>query len=48
MVVGKDKDKNSSTKIKIKNKFNHSYKDIPDEKLDEVIEYLAFIKKDEG
>ena len=34
--------------LKIKKNFNHSYKDIPDEKLDEVIEYLAFIKKDEG
>tara|TARA_B110000459_G_C16379246_1_gene389028 strand:- start:23 stop:250 length:228 start_codon:yes stop_codon:yes gene_type:complete len=34
--------------LKIKKKFNNSYKDIPDEKLDEVIEYLAFIKKDEG
>ena len=34
--------------LKIKNKFNHSYKDIPDEKLDEVIEYLESIKKDEG
>ena len=34
--------------LKIKKKFNNSYKDIPDEKLDEVIEYLALIKKDEG
>jgi hypothetical protein len=34
--------------LKIKKKFNYSYKDIPDKKLDEVIKYLEFIKKDEG
>tara|TARA_B100002019_G_C21146248_1_gene535815 strand:+ start:731 stop:958 length:228 start_codon:yes stop_codon:yes gene_type:complete len=30
--------------ICVKNKFNASYKDIPDEKLDEVIEYIKFLK----
>ena len=34
--------------LKVKNKFGVSYKDIPDEKLEEIIEYLEFIKKDEG
>ena len=31
--------------ICIKNKFNQSYKDIPDEKYNEVIEYINFLKK---
>ena len=29
----------------IKNKFNASYKDIPDKKFDEVIEYIENLKK---
>ena len=29
----------------IKNKFNASYKDIPDEKFDEVIKYIENLKK---
>jgi len=29
----------------VKNKFKVSYKDIPDEKLDEVINYIEFLKK---
>ena len=28
-----------------KSKFNASYKDIPDEKFDEVLEYIEFLKK---
>ena len=31
--------------ICVKNKFNASYKDIPDEKLDEVIKYIEFLKE---
>ena len=31
--------------ICVKNKFNASYKDIEDEKLDEVIKYIDFLKK---
>ena len=31
--------------ICVKNKFNASYKDIEDEKLDEVIKYIKFLKK---
>ena len=31
--------------ICIKNKFNQSYKDIPDEKYNEVIEYINFLKE---
>ncbi len=31
--------------ICIKNKFNASYKDIDDEKLDEVLSYIEFLKK---
>ena len=34
--------------LKVKNEFGVSYKDIPNEKLGDVIEYLEFIKKDEG
>ena len=34
--------------LKVKNKFGLSYKDISNEKLEEVIEYLELIKKDEG
>ena len=30
--------------ICVKNKFNLSYKDIPDEQLDEVIKYIEFLK----
>ena len=29
----------------IKEKFSSSYKDIPDEKLDEVLKYIDFLKK---
>ena len=31
--------------ICIKEKFNASYKDIPDEKFEEVLEYVDFLKK---
>ena len=31
--------------ICIKNKFSQSYKDIPDEKYNEVIEYIDFLKE---
>ena len=31
--------------ICIKNKFNASYKDIEDEKFEEVLEYIEFLKK---
>ena len=31
--------------ICIKNKFNVSYKDIPDNKFNEVLQYIEFIKK---
>ena len=31
--------------ICIKNKFSQSYKDIPDEKYNEVIEYINFLKE---
>ena len=31
--------------ICVKNKFSASYKDIPDEKLYEVIEYIEYLKK---
>ena len=31
--------------ICIKSKFNASYKDIPDEKFDEVLEYIEFLKQ---
>ena len=31
--------------ICIKNKFNASYKDIPDGKYEEILEYLEFLKK---
>ena len=31
--------------LEIKNKFNLSYKDIPDAKFDLVLEYIEFIKK---
>ena len=31
--------------ICVKNKFNASYKNIEDEKLDEVIKYIEFLKK---
>ena len=29
----------------VREKFNSSYKDIPDEKFDEVVRYIEFIKK---
>ena len=31
--------------ICVKNKFKSSYKDIPDEKFDKVIDYIKFLKK---
>ena len=31
--------------LEIKNKFNRSYKDISDEKFDQVCEYIKFLKK---
>ena len=31
--------------LEIKNTFKSSYKDLPDEKFDEVIEYLVFLKQ---
>ena len=31
--------------ICVKNKFNSTYKDIPDEKFDEVINYIKFLKE---
>jgi len=31
--------------LEIKNKFNRSYKDISDEKFDQVYEYIKFLKK---
>jgi hypothetical protein len=34
--------------LKVKNNFGASYKDLPDEKYDEIIEYLNLIKKNEG
>ena len=34
--------------LKIKSNFGSSYKDLPDEKLDEIKEYLNLIKKNEG
>ncbi len=34
--------------LKVKNKFGSSYKDLPDESLPKVIEFLEFIKKNEG
>ena len=34
--------------LKVKNNFGSSYKDLPDEKLDEIKEYLNLIKKNEG
>ena len=34
--------------LKVKNKFGKSYKDLPDEKVDEVINYLNILKQTEG
>ena len=34
--------------LKIKSNFRSSYKDLPDEKLEEIKEYLNLIKKNEG
>ena len=34
--------------LKVKNNFGSSYKDLPDESLPKVIEFLEFIKKNEG
>ena len=31
--------------ISVKSKFNFSYKDIPDDKLEDVIKYIEFLKK---
>jgi hypothetical protein len=31
--------------LAVKNKFNNSYKDIDDKKLDEVIKYIEFLKQ---
>tara|TARA_B110000467_G_scaffold140176_1_gene140069 strand:- start:2260 stop:2487 length:228 start_codon:yes stop_codon:yes gene_type:complete len=34
--------------LKVKNKFGLSYRDLPDDKLEEVKRFLNFIKMDEG
>ena len=34
--------------LKVKKKFGASYKDLPDEKFDAIIDYLKLIKKNEG
>ncbi len=34
--------------LRVKNKFGCSYKDLPDEHLSQVIEFLEVIKKEEG
>ena len=34
--------------LKVKNNFGSSYKDLPDEKLNDIIEYLNLIKRNEG
>ena len=34
--------------LKVKNNFGSSYKDLPDEKFNDVIEYLNLIKRNEG
>ena len=34
--------------LKVKNEFGSSYKDIPDEKINDVVNYLHSIKKNEG
>jgi hypothetical protein len=34
--------------LKVKTKFGLSYKDLPDDKLEEVKRFLNFIKMDEG
>ena len=34
--------------LKVKNNFGASYKDLPDEKFDAIIDYLKLIKKNEG
>ena len=34
--------------LKVKNNFGESYKDIPDDKFNEVMTYLNFIKNTEG
>ena len=34
--------------LKIKSNFGSSYKDLPDEKFEEIKEYLKLIKKNEG
>mgnify|MGYP001277976068 CR=1 FL=1 len=33
---------------RIKKHFHQSYKDLPDDKMEEIIEYLKIIKKEEG
>ena len=34
--------------LKVKNNFGKSYKDLPDDKINEVMTYLNFIKNTEG
>jgi len=34
--------------LKVKTKFGKSYKDLPDEKINEIINFLNFIKKTDG
>ncbi len=34
--------------LKVKNRFGCTYKDIPDEKYQEVIDFLNYLKKEEG
>ena len=34
--------------FKVKNNFGSSYKDLPDEKFNDIIEYLNLIKRNEG
>ena len=34
--------------LKVKNNFRSSYKDLPDEKLNDIIQYLNLIKSNEG
>ena len=35
----------STITLCVKEKFGNSYKDIPDEKFDEVVEYIEFLKQ---
>ncbi len=34
--------------LRVKNRFGYSYKDLPDERLPEVIKFLDLIKQEEG